>query len=211
MSDRPFDFSTDDPERMVESQPEDLFQAVRTLSCWNQRALAIAELAIFGWASIALTQSRDREKLAEIHALIQRLQVIHPVENQPPELEVATRYLRWDGMAQLLETRAHSLDYHRPEEVEQRTHMPALKQALAAADPTQGIRTQELLGKLDLSKARLSQLLTLAEAAGLIERMKQGRELRVFAAGIWREPKPVETKPKSNNWRGANCLSRKAA
>jgi len=187
MNDRLFDFSNDDPERMAESQPEDLFQAVQALPCWNRRALAITELAIFGWASIALTQSREREKLAEIHGLIQRLQVIHPIENQPPELEVATRYLRWDGMAQLLEVRAHSLDYHQPEEVEKRSHMSKLKDALAAANSTQGVRTQELLEGLKLSKARLSQLLALAEAAGLIERVKQGQELRVFAAGIWRK------------------------
>ncbi len=183
MSEDGFDFSTGDPERLLdEHPPEDLFRAVSALESWTARALEIADLAIADWASAALARPRDREGLAEIHSLIQRLQVIQPSERQAPELDVAARYQRWDGIAQLLETRAHSLDHHRPEQVEQRTHMAALKQALAAG---QDVRTQTLLKTLRLSKARLSQLLALAEAAGLIERRREGREQMVSAAGIW--------------------------
>jgi len=187
MSNRPFDFASDNPERLLdEYRPEDLVQAVKALPCWTQRALDIAELAITDWASAAHARPRDREGLAAIHSLIQRLQAIQPSERQPPELEVAARYLRWDGMAQLLETRAHTLDHHRPEEVEQRTHMPALKRELAKVGPGAAVATKTLLAALDLSKARLSQLLALAEAAGLIERRKEGREQWVSAAGNWR-------------------------
>lgn len=184
MSDHGFDFSTDDPERLLdEHSPEDLFRAVSGLESWTPRALEIADLAIADWASAALARPRDREGLAGIHSLIQRLQVIQPSELQAPELDVAERYQRWDGIAQVLETRAHGLDHHRPEEVEQRTHMPALKQALAAGAD---VRTQALLKTLGLSKARLSQLLALAEAAGLIERRREGRQQWVSAVGIWR-------------------------
>lgn len=214
MNQQRFDFSTGDPERLLdEYQPEDLFAAAKALQSWNPRALEIADLAIADWASAALARPRDRESLAEIHSLIQRLQVIQPTEQQPPELDAATRYQRWDGIAQLLETRAHSLDHHRAEDVEQRSHMPALKQALASADRGQGVRTQALLKALDLSKARLSQLLALAEAAGLIERRKQGREHWVNAAGPWRVPaaaagvaaKTAPVAPAS--WRGMSKLA----
>ncbi|MDZ4251054.1 MAG: MarR family transcriptional regulator [Sulfuritalea sp.] len=185
-SNRVFDFSRDDPPRLLlEGEPEDLFRALKALPAWTARALEVADAALALWASNAHARHRDREGLAEIHLLIRRLQVLHPVENEPPELDVAAYYHRWNGMAALVENRAHLLDRHDPATVEQRTHMPALKRALADAAPRQSVRTQELLEHLGLSKPRLSQLLALAEAAGLIERRKEGREHWVSAAGIW--------------------------
>lgn len=184
--DHPFDFSRDDPPRLLlEGEPEDLFRALKALPVWTARALEVADAALALWASNAHARQRDRDGLAEIHLLIRRLQVLHPVEKEPPELDVAAYYHRWNGMAALVENRAHMLDRHDPATVEQRAHMQALKQALANAAPRKGVRTQELLELLGLSKPRLSQLLALAEAAGLIERRKEGREHWVSAAGIW--------------------------
>lgn len=197
LSARPFDFSRDDPPRLLlEGEPEGLFRAVKALPAWTPRALEVADAAIALWASNAHARARDREGLAEVHRLIRRLQVLRPAGGQPPELEVAAYYHRWNGMAALLENRAHLLDRHDPEEVQKRAHMPALRKALAAAGHGEGVPTQALLQALGLSKARLSQLLALAEAAGLIERRKEGRERWVSAAGSWR-PEDVAARPEA--------------
>lgn len=193
---RPFDFSRDDPQRlMLEGDAEDLFNAAKALSAWTPRALEVADAAIALWASNAHARPRDREGLADIHLLIRRLQVLRPPEEQAPELDAAAYYHRWNGMAALLENRAHMLDRHEPAKVQERAHMAGLRDALAAAAPDKSVPTRELLKSLGLSKPRLSQLLALAEAAGLVERRKEGREHRVSPAGMWRQgalaPAPV--------------------
>ena len=192
MNNRIFDFTADDPERLIdEGDPESLFRAAEKLPQWTQRALEIAELALYDWANAALARPRRREGLPELHALIQRLQVIHPAEEQPTALAVEARYQRWNGLAQLIETRVHGLDHHRPEEAERRTHMPELKRALSAADPARGVSSAELLETMKLAKSRLSQLLALAEAAGLAERERRGGQVWVVPAGSWKTAQQV--------------------
>lgn len=187
MSDRIFDFAVDDPERLIdEGDPKSLFRAAEKLPQWTARALEITELALYDWANAALAKPGRRQGLPELHSLIQRLQVIHPADEQPAELAVATRYLRWDGLAQLIETRVHGLDHHLPEEVERRTHMPELKQALVDADPVRGASAADLLATLGLSKSRLSQLLALAETAGLVERVRRDGRLWIMPNGNWK-------------------------
>ena len=184
-----FDFSRDDPSRLLlEGEPEQLFQAVKALPAWTERALEVCDATLTLWASNAHARQRDREGLAAVHLLIRRLQVLRPRENAAVDLNVACYYDRWDGMAALVETRAHMLDRHDPSEIEQRAHMPALKSALGGVRSGESVSTQHLLATLGLSKPRLSQLLALAEAAGLVERTKQGREQSVQAVGIWSKP-----------------------
>lgn len=185
MKNRIFDFAADDPDRLIdEGDPEALFRAAKALQQWTARALEITELALYDWANIALAKPRRRQGLPELHSLIQRLQAIHPADEEPAELGVATRYQRWDGLAQLLETRVHGLDHHQPGEAERRTHMPELRQALAAGG-AQGVRFAELLKTMGLAKSRLSQLLALAEAAGLAERDRRGGEVWAVPMGSW--------------------------
>ncbi len=183
----PFDFATDDPQRLLaEHEPEDLYRAVKALTSWNARALEVSESALAYWTSSAVGRTRDREAIGEVRSLIRRLQAIQPLARQEAGLDVAARYQRWNGMVAVLESRAHLMDYHDPDEVGQRAHMSELRAALAANAGGDALRTQELLATLGVSAPRLSQLLALAEAAGLIERQKRGREQWVSAAGSWR-------------------------
>lgn len=114
MDSRLFDFQNNDPGRLLgECQPEDLFRAVKALGQWNQRALGVTHSALAHWASEALARSRNRrERIGEIQGLIRRLQVIQPLEKQASELKVAERYLRWNGMVDVLEAHAYMLDYN---------------------------------------------------------------------------------------------------
>ena len=106
-----FDFQKDDPERLLgECQPEDLFRAVKALGWWNQRALAVTHSALAYWASEALSRPHDRERIGEIRSLIRRLQAIHPAGS----LDIKELFHRWQGMADVLDARAHMLDYNNP-------------------------------------------------------------------------------------------------
>lgn len=183
----PFDFATDDPQRLLaEYQPEDLYHNVKALERWDPRALDVVESTLAYWTSNAVSRPRDREGIGEIRSLIRRLQAIQPLERQQPDLDVAARYQHWNGMVAVLESRAHLIDYHDPEEIQNRARMPELRLTLQDDAAANGMCTQDLLKKLDVSAPRLSQLLALAEAAGLVERKKKGREQWVRAAGIWR-------------------------
>jgi DNA-binding transcriptional ArsR family regulator len=203
-----FDFELDDQDRLLEEfEPNELFAAVKALKCWTERSLACVDAALTYWTSTAMARPRDREGLGEIRSLIRRLQAIQPLEHQPDGLDIVGCYQRWNGLLAVLETRAHLMDHHPAESIAQRAHMPALKQELTTAAGE--MATQELLTRLGLSKARLSQLLALAEAAGLVERRKQGKANWVRASGLWRVEVPKTAKAPSlpAAWRGMDKLA----
>lgn len=182
-----FDFTADSPSRlMVECEPEDLFCAVKDLPQWTVRALEVVGSALAYWTSNAIANPRNREGIGELRSLIRRLQVIQALERQDGALDVAGHYRQWNGMVAVLEARAHLIDRHKDtSDIEGRAHMKELRAALRAGAADDGVPTQDLQETLGLSKARLSQVLALAEAAGLIERRKQGQQKRVSATGVW--------------------------
>ena len=194
-----FDFSVDSPSRlMMEGEPDDLFDLVERLPRWNLRALEVAGATVAYWTSTALGNPRNREGVGELRSLIRRMQVIQPLDRQDSALDVAGHYRQWNGMVTVLEASAHLSDQHRDTaEIEGRAHMKELRDILRSAG-ADGVATLSLQGRLGLSKARLSQVLALAEAAGLIARRKQGQQKLVSAAGSWAQapapgiaPKPI--------------------
>ena len=194
MAIKPIDFSADDPERLLaEYSPDDLLHAVKALDHWDERALGVTHAALSYWTCNTVARHRDREGIGEIRSLIRRMQAIQPLSRQQADLDVESRYQQWNGMVSVLESRAHLLDYHDPAEIEGRAHMKDLRDALRVHAADHDLRTQQLLDILNVSAPRLSQLLALAEAAGLIERRKIGREYWVSAAGGWRETKAKNT------------------
>jgi DNA-binding transcriptional ArsR family regulator len=208
-----FNFSSDSPGHlMVECDQEDLFRAVKELPQWHARALEMAGAALAYWVGTVVARPRDREGLGELRSLIRRLQVIQPLDRQDASLDVAGHYRQWNGMVAVLEARAHLIDRHGDTaEIEGRAHMQALRDELQAAG-TAGLATRVLQNRLRLDKARMSQVLALAEAAGLVERRRDGREKIVSAAGRWRvrepaaSPVPASVLPFSAK-RGAHLLA----
>ncbi len=211
-----FDFSADSPSRlMAECEPEDLYAAVKALPKWTARALEITGAALAYWASTALASPKNRQGVGELRSLIRRLQVIQPIAQQDSALDVSGHYRQWNGMVAVLEARAHLSDRHRDiAEIESRAHMKELCALLQPAGDD-GLATQVPLQSLGLPKARLSQVLALAEAAGLIHRRKQGAEKRVSAAGSWAAaPAPVSAADRNrgsivqiSTWRGSSKLA----
>lgn len=166
-------------------EPEALFAAAEALGHWDKPALHWADLILAEWISDAFANPKNREGWAELHSLIQRLQAQLPASQHAEELRptVEAYYYRWDGMAELLLARSHRQDNHEPEDIEKRAHMGTLKNAIAVHGPD--LPVSDLPKHLQLSKSRVSQLLSLAEAGGLIERSKiQGKRV-INLAGLW--------------------------
>lgn len=205
---RPFDFERDDPPRLLlAGDPEDLFRAVKAVPQWSARALQVADAALAQWASEAHARRNDRHGIAAIHRLIGRLQAIRPAPATADDLDIAGYYRRWDGMAALLEARAATLGRHDAAATATRTHMPELKRELDAG-PSKGVPTQDLLCALGLSKVRMSQLLKLAEAAGLVECRRVSGKQWVTAAGIWRRQ---DAEAGESSAAGSGAASRRSA
>jgi DNA-binding transcriptional ArsR family regulator len=230
----PLDFNAANPMRTADSdEPETLFKAVQALSCWDERSLHWTDVIVTEWVADALASPGNREGWAELHSLLERIQVIQPVSHQPDTLQPAVEghYYRWDAMADLLAARAHRHDSHDPQAVAARTHMDKLKQALHQHG--RNLAVSDLPELLGLSRSRISQLLSLAEAAGLIERFKEGGKRRLNPSGIWSlqadgaaardggstsEHQPAssgreqaQAPHRSREGRGASCLFAKAA
>jgi DNA-binding transcriptional ArsR family regulator len=180
------DFKAVSPFAQVNAdQPEALFTAVSQLPHWDPRSLGKTDGLLIEWVSDYLARPRDREGWAELLGVIQRIEVIQAPEKQPEALHeaVSATYRRWDAMSDLLAARIDREDLHNSHEVAQRTHMVRLQNALNGQER----RSSDVRQELGISPSRLSQLLSLAEAAGLIERRKEGRESLVSAAGIWKQ------------------------
>ena len=148
----PIDLNATNPMRTLNAdQPEALFAAAQALAQWDAHTLRWTDAILTEWITDALANPKDWEGWAELHGLIQRLQVIQPVKDQPDTLQatVEAYYYCWDGMANLLAARAHREDQHDPQEIEKRTHMAELKAILDRNGSE--IATRELQNTLQLS------------------------------------------------------------
>lgn len=165
--------------------PEDLFDAVKRLSHWEAETLKWTDSILLQWISDAFGTPDNREGWAFLHSLIQRIQVIQSIDGQPEIIKktVAAYYFKWDGIAELLEARAHRDDNHSPEEIECRTNMKELRGILSKYDA--GLSRSALEKQIDLSPVRLSQLLDVAEAASLISRRTKNGIRLISVNGIW--------------------------
>ncbi len=198
----PIDLNAVNPWRSADADdPEALFDAVRALPQWSERSLHWVDAIATEWVGDALAASANREGWAELHSLLERVQVIQPLAAQGEALRPAVEayYYRWDALADLLAARAHRYDRHDPAQIESRTHMPQLKALLRAAAPD-SLPVGVLPERLQLSRSRVSQLLSLAEAAGLVVRGRENGQRVVYAAGKWTndDQKRNERKPASD-------------
>lgn len=166
-------------------QPEDLFTAIKAEERWSEHSLRWTEDILIEWTVDAFNTPNNRETREELHRLIKRIPVIQNPEEQDKALRETVRnaYLRWEGIAALYAADAHREHQHPPKAVEQRTHMPTLKALLTENDAP--LPVGQLPEKLGLSASRVSQLLSLAQAASLVRREKKNGQRVVSLAGEW--------------------------
>ena len=161
---------------------------------WSPRALQTLDHLLVVWTANTAARPDDVEGIAELQQLIDYVR--HRSANRQ-HLPLASQS-RWEALHDVLESRRHAIDGRQPERILDRAHVRAILD-LIGTGTTQRELTAGLQGRdINISSGRLSQLLSLMEAHGLIDRRREGREnrLSLTPAGQQAAPAPAPaTKP----------------
>lgn len=161
---------------------------------WSPRALQTLDHLLVVWTANTAARPDDVEGIAELQQLIDYVR--HRSANRQ-HLPLASQS-RWEALHDVLESRRHAIAGRQPERILDRAHVRAIL-GLIGTGTTQRELTAGLQGRdISISSGRLSQLLSLMEAHGLIDRRREGREnrLSLTPAGQQAAPAPAPaTKP----------------
>lgn len=161
---------------------------------WSPRALQTLDHLLVVWTANTAARPDDVEGIAELQQLIDYVR--HRSANRQ-HLPPASQN-RWEALHDVLESRRHAIAGRQPERILERAHVRAILD-LIGTGTTQRELTAGLQGRdINISSGRLSQLLSLMEAHGLIDRRREGREnrLSLTPAGQQAAPAPAPaTKP----------------
>lgn len=171
------------PERLVdELDTGGLLDAVLGIDAWSERRLGAVDYVLRHWTA-QFAARNDARSVAELQSLIG-----HILERRPPPEPYAHR---WRALDDALEARRLTLAARDPGRVAGLKHVSRILDHLRDAGPTRQGDLREQLG-LDISISRLSQIVSLMEAHGLVEIEQRGRENFVRAAGAAR---PARSEP----------------
>ena len=163
------------PENVVDrAEPGDLLAELRATRTLAPAALKTLDFAFCHWTLYALSRPADTEGIRDLDnlgALAMRAL---------PEGDEATGYrVRWSAFRDLLEAKRLAIGGAQSGRARNLLHAEPILKLLADGRVSQGV----LREKLDLSPARLSQVLGVMEEGGLIQRQKRGKENLVSLAG----------------------------
>lgn len=198
------DLHTDDPARLaaVATAPE-LAKAARRLDIWDERAASAADRILIVLAMRACARHGDREEIGEVQRAITQLTRQAKSATTLPEHFRA----RWQAFADLLEARRLQLAGAAPESLLGRRHVTEI--LLAAVAAGNGLRQNEVRQHLEaeITPGRISQLLSLMESHGLIERTRSGRDNLIRASEQARQLLRSSAPAAPRKPRGATFLS----
>ncbi|MBL8446945.1 MAG: MarR family transcriptional regulator [Zoogloeaceae bacterium] len=193
------DLRSDEPAHLATfASAQELVQASRALEAWDDTTAGNADLILVVLATRACARKGDREEIGAVQRAITNLtSQARAAATLPPEYRA-----RWLGFADILEARRLQLAAAAPDALLSRRHVPEILQL--AIETHGGLKQSEISERLGakVSPGRISQLLTLMESHGLIERTRTGRDNLVKAPESARNVAPQP--PKS---RGAQFLS----
>ena len=155
------------PERLVnELDTESLIEAVLAIDQWSERRLGAVDYVLSHWTA-QMAARQDARSVAELQSVIGQI-----LERRPPPDPYAHR---WRALDDALEARRLTLATRDPERVMGMRHVLPILEHLRKEGPT---RQGDLLGRLRLgvSVSRLSQIVKVMEANGLVEVEQRGRE-----------------------------------
>ena len=192
--------------------PLALAAAVETLENWNERRLAVVDEVLTNWAADAIGRPDDREGLVDLQSAIAR--ILHAKASKAAGLteidatEPTTYASRWNGFYDAIAARHIVLAERNPDRVRSLMHVAAIEAQIAHGE----IKQSEIQAKTGLSPSRLSQVLSLMEAHGMIARRSSGKEKLVRLVRDDTASEPASSKPAATARRGASYLTvRKAA
>lgn len=161
---------TDRPERLVDSiDPLDLPKETARLPAWSDRAARAVDYLLTHWTAQHAAR-RDPAVIAELESSMAGI-----LEETSPPPGFADR---WRALYDALEARRRSLADVEPERIVRMRHVEGILEHLREQGPKSQI---DLIRELELpvSRARMSQIVSLMETNGLIEVSRHGRETRV--------------------------------
>lgn len=200
------------PERVLdETDPQELVAAVEALGSWTPRRLALVDDVLTGWTADYIARPNDRDGLMSLQRAILRIlgsEASAKAGMQTPEEKSAPDYARrWEGLSDSLAARDITLADQNPERVRSLRHVAEIEAIVAEAGE---IGQGELQQRCQLKSSRLSQVLALMEAHGLINRRSAGRDKYVSLAHTPAEKKKTEPAKKGSGMsRGIDYLTRK--
>jgi hypothetical protein len=155
------------PERLIdELSPEDLVSALAGMDAWTDERLRTVDYLFCYWTG-QFAARQDARSIGTLQSAIGQI-----LERHPAPAPFADR---WQALDDALEARRLTLSARDPERVSAMKHVRRILEHLQQEGAT---RQGELIEKLDLgiSISRLSQIVTLMEAHGLVLIERRGRE-----------------------------------
>lgn len=189
--------------------PDEILQALRQCSAedgWPDEPLDLVDFLLTSWTADFSARPDDRESIAELQRLIAYART--RAANHP-SLPPATS-ARWSALTDVLEARRRTMTGRDAELILERRHVRSILAAIAAGCASQQTLDEHLKQhSIAISPGRLSQLLSLMEAHGLITRKREGRENRLGLSPSGAQHAPAEAARPASAVRGMSFLQLK--
>jgi predicted transcriptional regulator len=169
-----------EPSALVDTvSPEQVLLALRKLEAtdaWPEWTLKLLDYLSVVWSAEAVARPADREGVAELQTLIN-----YALERTANAARLPDSWRqRWQAINDVLESRRMELAGRNPALVLGRKHVDTLLEMLAGGEKGQTYLTAGLkMRGIEISAGRLSQLISLLEGHGLLERRRVGRENQI--------------------------------
>ena len=200
------------PEALIDKfDPIDLARAVEALDAWTPRRIGVVDDVLSNWVPDAIARPNDVEGLAALQSGILRIidasasRKEAGIEHEPATTKDFVQ--RWNGYADAIAARHLKLEERAPERIRKLKHVAEIE-AMLADGP---IEQSDIQRQVSLTPSRLSQVLSLMESNGMIERESVGKKKRVSTATRANRAEGDVRRKTGHLARGASWLSEKKA
>lgn len=196
------------PEQIEDdASPLDLAEAVEALPAWSVRGLKVVNEVLTNWVADAIGRPNDHDGLIDLQSAIERIRYAAASRSAGLAQRGSTEAVgfgdRWGALSDAIAARHIVLAERAPERIRGLSHVAKIEELLKQGE----LKQSELEAGVGLKPSRLSQVLSLMEAHGLIERRSSGKEKLVRLARSAVAIEPAIVRPATNACRGTSYLS----
>lgn len=212
-SGRAIDLDKQRPEAIIDSaEPLDLARAVEALDAWTPRHLLVIDDVLANWVPDTIARPNDAEGLVNLESAIARIldsAAARAAGLRDLEAGSAADFAqRWRGFADTVRARHMTLEARAPERIRQLKHVSDIEASVIAGT----FKQSDIQKQTGLSASRLSQVLTLMESNGMLERQSVGKERHLsIPQRVSPRTAPTAFQAAPHMARGASWFSQKAA
>ena len=171
------DLDTLRAETLIDNaDPVRLAQSIEALDAWTSRRLMVVDDVLTNWVADCIARPNDSEGLANLESCIARAldsPATRAAGLRDAQPQAASDFVqRWRGFAEAVRSRHMKIDQRAPERIRTLKHVAEIESMLLDGTMEQS----EIQLKVSLTPSRLSQVLSLMESNGLIERRSVGKK-----------------------------------